>query len=162
MRCIRALVGLLLLAVPLLISSPPAGAEIIFTGACTMNATATFSAGRIDIAGAGTCHVGTFTVPGDFTSAVFGTGVSPTCNLGVSNGLSTFNLRGSVGAVASPITEVVNAAGTMTIGFVEGTRVLGVGVFAVASAADALACATGGSTIHYTGAVVLEDPTLPA
>src|SRR5436190_6483156 len=111
-RAVRAVLAVLFLAVPLLISSSPAGAEIIFAGACTMGATATFSPGRIDIGGSGTCHVGTFTVPGDFISTTFSTLTLPTtCALGVANGLSTFNLRGAVGAVATPITEVVTAAG---------------------------------------------------
>jgi hypothetical protein len=79
----------------------------------------------------------------------------------VATGVGAFDLGPPVGASADPTAALVAAAGTVTIAFVQSTKFAGVATLVV-TPADAAACLTGGSTIHYTGAVVLEDPELPS
>src|SRR4051812_38946864 len=116
MRLVRALLGLLLLIVPVLVfAAPPAGAEIIFTGACTVNATATFSPGKVEISAGGTCHLTNSPLtaaPMTFFSRTFPTGPS-SCAASIGTGGGNFSVSPNVNR--DTMQEAVIAGGTATI-----------------------------------------------
>ena len=158
MRLVRAILGLFLLVVPVLgLTASSANAETIFSGACLVNATATYST-SIDVLASGTCQVNTWTITGGFHSTLHPLGPS-SCAASFGSGNSDFDTSAPPSIAASPTDEYLAAAGTMTITFAyQVPRLVGVATL-VAVPTELPACLTGASVVHYTGVVVFNDPS---